>query len=91
MNHRMQYTQSSEECYTECNTFKVSFLDCLALSFASGGLLAWGNRFLQGGPNISESNSPGGLIISGDPSLRDRPRPSWSCVLHVFTRVDRGL
>ena len=36
MNHRMQYMQSLEQCYTEGNKFKVSFLVCLALSFASG-------------------------------------------------------
>ena len=49
----------------------VSFLVCLALSFASGALFAWGTGSRRGGPNISESNGPGGPIISGDPSLHD--------------------
>ena len=73
MNHRMQYMQSSEQCHTEGNTFKASFLACLVLSFASGALFAWGTGSRRRGPTISESNGSGGPIISGDPSLHDSP------------------
>ena len=45
----MQYTQYLEQCYTEGNMFKVSFLVCLVLSFASSALFVWGDRFSQGG------------------------------------------
>ena len=47
-NHRMKYTQSSEQCYTEGNMFKVSFLVCLALSFACGAFFAWGTGSRRG-------------------------------------------
>ena len=68
MNHRKQYMQSSEQCYTEGNTFIVFFW------FASGVLFEWGTGSRRRGPNISESNGPGRPIISGDPSLCDRPK-----------------
>ena len=60
----MQYTQSSEQCYTEGNTLNVTFLVCLALSFASGALFAWGTSSSKGG-NISESNNPGDQSFQG--------------------------
>ena len=43
--HNSRYTQSLEQCYTADNTFIVSFLACLALSFA---LFVWGTDSRRG-------------------------------------------
>ena len=64
MNVRMQYTQSSEQCYTEGNTFKVIFLVCLALSFVGGALFAWGTGSCMGDQIFQN------LTVQGDRSFR---------------------
>ena len=66
----MQYTVSRAVPYRRQH-IQGKFLGLSALSLASSAFCVWGTSSHRGGPNISESNCPGGPIILGDPSLCD--------------------